>query len=109
VLRAIQRHEGEPLTRMAEDLCMDRTSLYRAIEPMRRDGWVTVSSGADARTRSARFTAKGLKVLKEADSYWGQLQTAAIDRFGREKWAALVSELERLSACTRAAASPELE
>jgi DNA-binding MarR family transcriptional regulator len=109
VLRAIQRHEGEPLTRVAEDLCMDRTSLYRAIEPMRRDGWVTVSAGADARSRSARFTPKGLKVLQAADPCWGRLQTAAIDRFGRDKWAALVSELERLSACTRAAASDELE
>jgi DNA-binding MarR family transcriptional regulator len=109
VLRAMQRHAGEPLTRVAEDLCMDRTSLYRAIEPMRRDGWVTVSAGADARSRSAGFTARGLKVLKAADPYWGRLQTASIDRFGREKWAALVSELERLSACTRAAASADLE
>lgn len=84
---------------------MDRTSLYRAIEPMRRAGWLTVSAGADARSRTAGFTAKGLKVLKSADPYWRRLQTEAIDRFGREKWAALVSELERLSACTRAAAS----
>src|SRR5215470_15000956 len=47
VLRAIQRHPGEPLTRVAEDLCMDRTSLYRAVAPMQRDGWLTISAGAD--------------------------------------------------------------
>jgi hypothetical protein len=32
-----------------------------------------------------------------------------MERFGREQWTALVTELERLSACARAAASAELE
>src|SRR6516162_9143304 len=61
VLRAIQRHPGEPLMRVAEDLCMDRTSLYRAVTPMRRDGWLRISAGADARSRTAELTNKGLR------------------------------------------------
>jgi DNA-binding MarR family transcriptional regulator len=105
VLRAVQRHTKEPLTRVAEDLCMDRTSLYRAVTPMRRDGWLTIAAGADARSRTAEFTAKGLRVLEAADPAWGRTQTEIIERFGRDKWAALVSELERLAACARAAAS----
>src|SRR5262245_66145468 len=56
VLRAIQRHASEPLTRVAEDLCMDRTSLYRAVTPMQRDGWLTIAAGADSRSRTAEFT-----------------------------------------------------
>jgi DNA-binding MarR family transcriptional regulator len=103
VLRAIQRHEKEPLTRVAEDLCMDRTSLYRAVTPMRRDGWLTLAAGTDARSRTAEFTTKGLRVLRAADPAWGRTQTEIIERFGRDKWAALVSELERLAACARAA------
>jgi DNA-binding MarR family transcriptional regulator len=105
VLRAIQRHPKEPLTRVAEDLCMDRTSLYRAVTPMRRDGWLTIAAGADARSRTAAFTTKGLRVLQAADPAWGHMQTEIIERFGRDKWAALVSELERLAACARAAES----
>ena len=105
VLRAIQRHAGEPLTRVADDLCMDRTSLYRAVAPMRRDGWLRVAAGGDARSRTAEFTAKGLRILKAADPAWGRTQTETVERFGRDKWAALVAELERLAACARAAGS----
>ncbi|MFO0965804.1 MAG: MarR family winged helix-turn-helix transcriptional regulator [Gemmataceae bacterium] len=109
VLRAIQRHAREPLTRMAEDLCMDRTSFYRAVAPMRRDGWVTIGAGPDGRSRTVEFTKKGLRVLDAADPAWGHTQTEIIERFGREKWAALVGELERLSACARAAESPRAD
>jgi DNA-binding MarR family transcriptional regulator len=95
--------------RVAEDLCMDRTSLYRAVAPMRRDGWLTISAGADARSRTAELTNKGLRVLEAADPAWGRMQTGIIERFGREKWAALVAELQRLAACARAAGSTSTE
>jgi hypothetical protein len=47
--------------------------------------------------------------LEAADRPWGRLQTEIIERFGRDKWAAFVSELERLSACARAAESTTIE
>lgn len=102
VLRAIQRHPNEPLTRAAEDLCMDRTSLYRAVTRMQRDGWLKIAAGANARSRTAKFTTKGRRILRAADRPWGRVQTTIIECFGRDKWAALVSELERLSAIARA-------
>lgn len=107
VLRAIERHPNEPLTRVAEDLRMDRTSLYRAITRMQRDGWLKVAAGANARSRTAEFTTRGRRILDAADLPWGRVQTAIIERFGRDKWTALVSELERLSAIARVAESTE--
>jgi DNA-binding MarR family transcriptional regulator len=109
VLRAIQRHPNEPLTRVAEDLCMDRTSLYRAVSRMQRDGWLKIANGADARSRTAEFTTRGRRVLGAADLPWGRAQTAIIERFGRDRWTALVSELERLSAVVRAAQPTKTE
>ncbi len=110
LLRAVQRHPGEPLLRVAEDLCMDRTSLYRAVTPMQRDGWVNISVGADRRSRAAELTRKGLQVLEAADPVWIGMQTAIIERFGRSKWPALVSDLERLAACARdVGSSPAIE
>jgi len=109
VLRAVQRHPGEPLLRVAQDLCMDRTSLYRAVTLMQRDGWLTISAGADARSRAAELTTRGLRVLEAADPAWGRMQTAIIDRFGRDKWAALVGELDRLADCARAAGASKAE
>ncbi|HEY3963178.1 MAG TPA: MarR family winged helix-turn-helix transcriptional regulator [Planctomycetaceae bacterium] len=105
VLRAIQRHPGEPLTRVAEDLRMDRTSLYRAVTPMQRDGWLKIAAGADARSRSAKFTTKGRRILEAADPAWISVQTEIVARFGRDQWAALVAELERLGACALATES----
>jgi DNA-binding MarR family transcriptional regulator len=109
VLRAVQRHTSEPLMRVAEDLCMDRTSLYRAVGPMQRDGWLTISPGSDARARAAQFTPKGLRVLEAADPAWGRMQTAIVERFGRDKWPALVAQLERLAECASAVASTKTE
>jgi hypothetical protein len=88
---------------------MDRTSLYRAVAPMQREGWLTVSAGPDARSRAAAFTARGLRILEAADPAWGRVQTQTIERFGRDKWAALVTELERLAACARAAGLAKAE
>jgi DNA-binding MarR family transcriptional regulator len=105
VLRAVERHANEPLTRVAEDLCMDRTSLYRAIAAMRRNGWLQIASGGDARSRTAEFTSTGRRVLKAAAPAWERTQTEIIDRFGRDKWTVLVAELDRLAGCARAARS----
>lgn len=103
VLRAIQRHPNKPLTRVAEDLCMDRTSLYRAVGRMQRDGWLKIVTGTTARSKIAEFTPRGRQVLNASDRPWSRLQSAIIERFGRDDWKALVSELERLSAIALAA------
>src|SRR5215471_13078422 len=56
VLRCIGRRKGEPLLRVAQELEMDRSSLYRALDPMLRDKWVKITDGIDARSRTAIIT-----------------------------------------------------
>ena len=60
VMRCISRRDGEPLVRVAEEMEMDRTSLYRAVNPMVRNGWIVLARGADARSRTAKITKKAL-------------------------------------------------
>ena len=103
VMRCISRRPGEPLARVAHELEMDRTSLYRAIDPMVRVGWLTISSGADARSRSAKITRKGARVLANAAEGWDAMQARLIARFGRKPYEALVRELYRLADCAEAA------
>lgn len=102
VMRCIARRKGDPLARVAEELEMDRTSLYRAISPLARDGWIEIVSGLDGRSRSARVTSRGHRSLVKAGRYWGGVQTRIIDSFGRERWKVLVTELQRLGHCARA-------
>jgi DNA-binding MarR family transcriptional regulator len=107
VMRAILRHPDEPLSRVAEDLEMDRTSLYRAIEALKKQGWVRLSDGKDSRSRSASITKGGELALSQADPGWSRTQGAIVDRFGRTEWQAFVRELQRLLDCTSAMGTRE--
>lgn len=102
VLRAIDRHAGEALTSVAEDLCMDRTSLYRALAPLSRSGWIELVPGADRRARAACLTARGRRVSRRAAVHWARAQAAIVGEFGSERWKRLARELEVLSRCARA-------
>jgi DNA-binding MarR family transcriptional regulator len=100
VMRAVLRHPHEPLARVAEDLAMDRTSLYRAIEALKKRRWVTLRDGSDDRSRSASITRSGELALSQANPGWGKTQNGIVDRFGRTEWEVFVRELQRLIDCT---------
>jgi len=102
VLRALLRHPHEPLSRVAEDLAMDRTSLYRALAAMEKQHWVTTRDGPDGRTRTAVLTRTGEAVLSRADPGWARTQRALIECFGAAQWQTLVAELRRLADCAGA-------
>lgn len=102
VLRALLRHPHEPLSRVAEDLAMDRTSLYRALAAMGKQHWVMMRDGPDGRTRTAVLTRTGEAVLARADPGWASTQRALIERFGAAQWQSLVAELRRLADCAEA-------
>ncbi len=81
---------------------MDRTSLYRAIAPMVRNGWLNMVDGIGARSRTAIITRKGAQVLAKAGKSWDRIQDRLIGRFGKTKWIALVAELNKLAECAEA-------
>ena len=99
VMRAVLRHPSDSLSRVAEDLDMDRTTLYRAIEALQRRRWVTIRDGKDNRSRSASITKRGDAALAQADPAWGRIQRDIVDRFGRVEWQSLVRDLQRLIDC----------
>jgi DNA-binding MarR family transcriptional regulator len=103
VMRCISRRDGEPLVRVAEELEMDRTSLYRAINPMVRNGWIVLAQGTDARSRTAKITKKGIQLLAKAGGKWDKIQGSLIEQFGRSAYASLIGELHRLADCAAAA------
>jgi DNA-binding MarR family transcriptional regulator len=74
VMRCIVCRAGKPLSPVAEELEMDRTSLYRAIAPTIRDGWIKATAGTDARSRAAKVTRKENQVLAKAGRRWDSIQ-----------------------------------
>src|SRR5215472_11349607 len=103
VLRCISRRKGEPLMHVAEELEMDRSSLYRALHPMVRDGWVEIGTGFDARSLTAVISSKGRRLLSRAGHRWEEVQTKVVESFGRGEWAVFVASLEKLRNCAEAA------
>ena len=97
VLRCIERRKGQPLTHVAQELEMDRTSLYRALTPMLRQGWVRLTPGANARSRAAKVTRVGHKALQKAGSRWEEIQLRVVREFGPRKWSVFVADMHRLA------------
>lgn len=85
VLRNIARAESIALSRLADVLVMDRTSLYRALTPLERSGWVATQAGT-GRTRLVQLTEAGHAALKAATPAWAAAQTRLIGEFGDQKW-----------------------
>jgi len=70
VLVALAQAPSVPLSRLAEALVMDRTTLTRNLAPLLRRGLVEESAAADKRVRSYALTARGKQLLTRALPDW---------------------------------------
>ena len=94
ILRALERNGTSNLRPLADELVMDRTSLYRAIAPLVRSGLVATGTDAgDARARRAWLTAAGRARIAEALPHWRVAQETFIGRFGADHYAGLIADL----------------
>lgn len=102
ILRTLQRHGGRmSLSSLAIDLVFERTSLYRALSPMRRAGLVTVRAGADRRAHDVALTARARRRIDEATPHWAAAQQMVLRQFGAAAWSRLAEQLGELTAIAR--------
>jgi DNA-binding MarR family transcriptional regulator len=62
------------LSEFAAELEMDRSTLSRNLAPLAAQGWVSISVGADPRSRRISVTAAGRRKLKAALPLWRKAQ-----------------------------------
>lgn len=93
VLRHIARGGDIPLSRLAEALVMDRTSLYRALAPLEQKGWVTTGSAPKGRTRVAALTDAGRDAMEAASIPWRVAQARLIGAMGEDGWTTFEASL----------------
>ena len=100
VLRAINRgaKDGEPLSRLAETLVMDRTSLYRALGPMARSGWLLINEAPKGHAKVVQLSKAGIRAIAGAAEYWERAQSRVIGEFGADRWATLQKAMTDLTA-----------
>ena len=95
---------GHPaITRLAEVMVMDRTTLSRNLKPLVSKGLVFIGSEQDQRVRQISLTAEGKAVLNEAMPEWQQIQDTVVERMGQERWTRFLADLETLVEVMKAA------
>jgi DNA-binding MarR family transcriptional regulator len=95
ILRNLARHGALPLMELAELLVMERTTIYRALNPLRRQGWVVLDKGA-GRARTATLTRRGRRAMEAATGAWQAAQENLLGRVGLVDWARVESSLARI-------------
>jgi DNA-binding MarR family transcriptional regulator len=96
ILRNLDRAGGLPLSRLAELLVMERTSLYRTLAPIERHGWVAVETAHSGRIKTASVTDAGREAMRRATGAWESVQSEIAGTLGAPAWEALVGQLEEL-------------
>lgn len=95
VLWNIARREPLPLMDLAQILVMDRTTLYRALKPLEREGWVAIEDGR-GRAKTVRLTDKGHEAVANSTDAWQTAQRRLVDKFGLDRWATTEAALRDL-------------
>jgi len=88
---------------LARELVMDRTTLSRNVQPLRRLGLVSIRPDRDARRRVVALTGAGSRKLKAAFPLWRKAQRETMAAVGRTRF---VDALESMSELTAAAIAP---
>lgn len=93
ILRALEKSGAQvALTELADELVFERTSLYRALEPLEREGLIAITAGA-GRAKLAALTPKGVRRIAQALPHWTAAQEAFLAQFGRSAWNTLAAQL----------------
>ena len=96
LLVAVNLADPIPLSRLAEVLVLDRTSLYRAVKPLVRRRCLRILPGQTRRERTAALTEAGRQLLAEALPIWNSVQGRLVDGLGPQAWAALAAGLRQV-------------
>lgn len=105
ILRALERHEQPvALSQLADELVFERSSLYRALEPLRRDDLISIDAGSGGRIKETALTRRGRARIVRALPHWQEAQDAFLKQFGRSAWSRLAANLDEIVGAARAIA-----
>lgn len=68
--------------KVAQRLQIERSTMSRNVERMRRNGWLAVRPGDSARSQELRITESGRKIVVDAEPLWREAQDRAREILG---------------------------
>ena len=86
VLLLLCLNESLAVSRLANLLVMDRTTLTKNLKPLRARGLVKVISGPDKRKTLLAITPEGQALMARAYPYWRQAQARIVEGLGPAQW-----------------------
>lgn len=94
VLAAVGETGPVSVSRLAEGLMMDRTTVTRDIKPLEKQGFIAISQGEDRRQRLLNLTDTGKAVLESAAPLWEAAQEDIYRSLGKKSWKRLMADLD---------------
>ena len=101
ILGALRAKPAWSMGELSDWLGMERTTLVRNLRPLERDGLVQMTGAGRGGRVSVSISAKGRKELEKATPAWRAAQQAVIKTLGRERWSAILSDLDRAALALR--------
>ena len=85
--------ESTTITRLAEILVLERTTLTRNLKPLEKQELIKIERGNDSRTRIVTLTDKGCRVLEKMLPLWEEAQSYVTKQLGLDRWEDLLGHL----------------
>jgi DNA-binding MarR family transcriptional regulator len=90
ILAKLKRRGALTINALADDMVMDRTTLGRNIQPLQRDGLISIGPApTDRRAKQLQLTKAGEKRLRAGREAWAKAQARFEAEFGSKRAAEL--------------------
>lgn len=98
MLGAVAMMGPASVTRLAEHLALDRTTLTRNLKGLADLGLIEIGAGEDRRERVASLTADGAAAIERATPVWREAQDRLVAHFGETRWRRMIEDMNDLGA-----------
>jgi DNA-binding MarR family transcriptional regulator len=94
VLGVLSASGAMGMSELSDWLAMERTTLVRNLRPLQRDGLVRVTGNGRGSRAEVAITERGRKMVATMLPAWRAPQDQAIRTLGKERWSAIINDLE---------------
>ncbi len=96
LLIAVSQAQPIAISRLADLLSMERTTLTRNLRPLQQEGHLVTTPGR-GRTVEISLSKEGEALLKKAAPMWRKAQDGFVNKIGEKKWNDLKSVLSLIT------------
>jgi len=97
ILALLEAYDTLKITKLAEMLIMERTTLVRALKPLQTAGWVVAGKPESGRSFDVTLSRSGLEKVAEAVPLWKSAQAAFEQEVGQDRAVRIRNEILELN------------